>query len=70
MNSGNSDTTQLGRASRSTTNLEELTRLKQELLQAEIRLAKARATVVSTEIDIKVINTRLREFMKGSGLQN
>jgi len=69
MNTGNSETTQAdrsaaGRASRSTVNLDELSRLKQELMQAEVRLAKARATVVSAEIDIKVINTRLREFMK------
>jgi hypothetical protein len=69
MNTGNSDTTQAdrsttGRAPRSTVNLDELTRLKLELMQAEVRLAKARATVVSAEIDIKVISTRLREFMK------
>ncbi len=69
MNTGNSDTTQTdrsaaGRATRATSNLDELTRLKLELMQAEVRLAKARATVVGTEIDIKVLNTRLREFMK------
>jgi hypothetical protein len=69
MNTGNSDTTQAdrsttGHAPRSTVNLDELTRLKLELMQAEVRLAKARATVVSAEIDIKVISTRLREFMK------
>lgn len=70
MSTTNSDTNRAtdissaGRASRSTVNLDELTRLKLELMQAEVRLAKARATVVSTEIDIKVINIRLREFMK------
>jgi hypothetical protein len=69
MNTENPDTAQAdrsaaGRASRSTVNLDELTRLKLELMQAEVRLAKARATVVSAEIDIKVINIRLREFMK------
>jgi hypothetical protein len=70
MNTTNSDTSHAtdrsaaGRASRSTVNLDELTRLKLELMQAEVRLAKARATVVSAEIDIKVINIRLREFMK------
>ena len=43
---------------------DELTRLKKELLQAEVRLAKARATVSGAEIDIKVLNTRLRAFAK------
>ena len=69
MNTGNTDATQpdrasSGRTSRTPVNTDELSRLKQELMQAEVRLAKARATVVSAEIDIKVINTRLREFMK------
>lgn len=69
MNTGNSETSPTdrsatGRASRATANLDELTRLKLELMQAEVRLAKARATVVGAEIDIKVLNTRLREFMK------
>lgn len=44
--------------------IEDLETLKRELMKAEVRLAKARATVVSTEIDIKVINTRLRSFTK------
>lgn len=43
---------------------DELSRLKHELLQAEVRLAKARATVVGAEIDIKVLNTRLKAFAK------
>lgn len=69
MNTGNTDTTQTertpsGRTAHTPVNTDELTRLKHELMQAEVRLAKARATVVSAEIDIKVINTRLREFMK------
>lgn len=69
MNTGNTDATQpdcipSGRTSRTPVTTDELSRLKQELMQAEVRLAKARATVVSAEIDIKVINTRLREFMK------
>jgi len=29
-------------------------------MKAEVRLAKARATVVSAEIDIKVLSTRLK----------
>ncbi|HEY0945046.1 MAG TPA: hypothetical protein VGD81_07245 [Opitutaceae bacterium] len=48
------------RSSRPAGNPDELSRLKHELLQAEVRLAKARATVVSAEIDIKVINARLK----------
>ncbi|WP_415910004.1 hypothetical protein [Oleiharenicola sp. Vm1] len=43
---------------------DELTKLKKELLQAEVRLAKARATVTGAEIDIKVLNSRLKAFMK------
>ena len=39
---------------------DELTKLKKELLQAEVRLAKARATVTGAEIDIKFINARLK----------
>jgi hypothetical protein len=69
MNTGNTDATQLdrtpsGRTSRTPVTTDELSRLKHELMQAEVRLAKARATVVSAEIDIKVINTHLKAFMK------
>jgi hypothetical protein len=52
------------RASRANVNQDELTRLKHELLQAEVRLAKARATTVGAEIDIRVLNARLKEFAK------
>lgn len=41
---------------------DELTKLKKELLQAEVRLAKARATVAGAEIDIKMLNTRLKAY--------
>lgn len=70
MNNGNSEPSHLDlsarstRASRSTMNLDELTRLKHELLQAEVRLAKARATAAGAEIDIKVLNARLKMFAK------
>jgi hypothetical protein len=70
MNNGNSEPSQLDlsarstRVGRSTVNLDELTRLKHELLQAEVRLAKARATAAGAEIDIKVLNTRLKAFAK------
>ena len=42
---------------------DELTKLKKELLQAEVRLAKARATVTGAEVDIKVLNARLKAFV-------
>ena len=45
-------------------NVEDIETLKRELMKAEVRLAKARATVVSAEIDIKVLNTRLKTLMK------
>lgn len=70
MNNGTSDvssgdqSSRVTRTTRSTTSADELTRLKHELLQAEVRLAKARATTVGAEIDIKVLNARLREFAK------
>jgi len=41
---------------------DDLVRLKRELLQAEMRLAKARAAATSAEVDIKVLNTRLRAY--------
>jgi len=43
---------------------DELTNLKKELLQAEVRLEKARATVTGAEIDIKVISARLKALTK------
>lgn len=49
---------------RTPTTAEELDTLKHDLMKAEVRLAKARATVVSAEIDIKVLNTRLKALMK------
>ncbi len=49
---------------RTPTTAEDLDTLKHELMKAEVRLAKARATVVSAEIDIKVLNTRLKTLMK------
>ncbi len=44
------------RAPRSLVNEDELSRLKRELLEAEVRLAKARATMAGAEVDIKVLN--------------
>ncbi len=70
MNNGNQETSPAApavtsaRASRLAAFPDELSRLKHELLQAEVRLAKARATVVGAEIDIKVLNTRLKALAK------
>jgi len=53
-----------GTASHSFANSEELARLKRELLQAEVRLAKARATIAGAEVDVRVINARLKALAK------
>ncbi len=42
----------------------ELTKLKKELLQAEVRLAKARATATGAEVDVKVLNARFKALAK------
>ncbi|GAB1488780.1 hypothetical protein MASR2M8_12270 [Opitutaceae bacterium] len=60
MNNGTSEAPATARHSRTTTTTDELDMLKRELMKAEVRLAKARATVVSAEIDIKVLSTRLK----------
>ena len=70
MNNGNSETLPLdqtargARPARPAASEDELTKLKHHLLQAEVRLARARATVVGAEIDIKVLNARLKAFAK------
>ena len=64
MNNGTSVAPATTRTPRTTTTTDELDTLKRELMKAEVRLAKARATVVSAEIDIKVLNTRLKTLMK------
>lgn len=51
-------------ATRSAANYDALAQTNRELMQAEVRLAKARATVVSSEIDIKTLTTRLRELTR------
>ena len=66
MNNGNSDIslpdqpTRSTRTSRQPAQPDELSKLKRELLQAEVRLARARATVVGAEIDIRVLNARFK----------
>ena len=44
--------------------LDELSQLKRQLLQAEVRHAKARAAVSGAEADVKVLNARLRALTK------
>ena len=70
MNNGNIKPTHTERAASSAratpslVNENELSRLKHELLQAEVRMAKARATIAGAEVDIKVLNTRLKALAK------
>lgn len=64
MNNGTTETPATARNVRTPATADELDTLKRELMKAEVRLAKARATVVSTEIDVKVLNMRLRAFAK------
>ena len=71
MNNGNIDFSSGGRPAASPRPAlvapcdDELSRLKLDLMKAEVRLAKARATVVAAEVDIKVLNARLKAVMKG-----
>ena len=65
MNNGTSDTpstdrTAAARNTRPPANADDLETLKRELMKAEVRLAKARATVTTAEIDIRVLNARLK----------
>ena len=64
MNNGTQEPTTAARGDRTTTTANELDTLKHELMRAEVRLAKARATVVGAEIDIKVLNTRLKALTR------
>jgi len=64
MNNGTQELTADAGSARTATTTDELDTLKRELMKAEVRLAKARATVVSAEIDIKVLSTRLKAVAK------
>lgn len=64
MNNGTAETSASARTPRTPTTADELDTLKRELMKAEVRLAKARATVVSAEIDIKVLSARLKTAAK------
>jgi hypothetical protein len=43
---------------------DELSQLKRDLLQAELRVAKARANLACAEADVKVLGSRLRAFTR------
>ena len=68
MNNGTLDTSPAApsagspRTSRSASSVDELSRLKQELLKAEVKLARARATVAGAEVDVKVLTAHLKAF--------
>lgn len=66
MNNGTTETIPGGTraAMRAAGNDDELTQTKRELMQAEVRLAKARATAVAAEVDIKSLTARLRALAK------
>ena len=56
--------TSITRKSRPSANLDELSQLKRELLQAAVRVAKARATIAGAEVDIKVLTARLKALAR------
>jgi len=64
MNHGIQEPSATSRCPRTASTNDELDTVKRELMKAEVRLAKARATAVSAAIDIKVLNTRLKALMK------
>jgi len=64
MNNGTQEIAAAAHIGRNTTSAQQLETLKRELMKAEVRLAKARATVTGAEIDIKVLNARLKTFTK------
>lgn len=69
MNNGTSDAAQAipacrPSANRNAVDTDELSRTKRELMQAEVRLARARATMATAEIDVKMLTTKLRNLVK------
>jgi hypothetical protein len=52
------------RGVRSDVSLDELSRVKRELLHAEVRLARSRANAAGAEADVKVLSARLRTLTK------
>lgn len=45
-------------------NADDLSRAKRELLQAEVRLAKAKGAAAAAEADVKVLSARLKSLAK------
>jgi hypothetical protein len=64
MNNGTNESAQTVSRSLAGVSDDELSRAKRQLLQAEIRFAKARATIAAAEIDIKVAGARLKALAK------
>lgn len=64
MNNGNPDAPVASRRAPAAVNTDELHALTQQLMKAEVRLAKARATVATAEIDIKALNARIKEVAR------
>ncbi len=64
MNHGTQEPSADSRCPRTASTNDELDTLKRELMKAEVRLAKARATAVSAAMDIKVLNSRLKALVQ------
>lgn len=68
MNNGTSESTSGGRAAAaqrtSPVPTNELERIKDDLLKAEVRLARARATAAGAEVDVRVLTMQLRKLAK------
>jgi hypothetical protein len=64
MNNGNLQLSPARTSTDGSVTADELSRAKRELLQAEVRLAKARASAAAAEVDIKVIGTRLKALAR------
>ena len=60
MNNGILESLQTERSTAATRSADELTKLKAELMKAEVRLARARATAAGAEVDVKVLSARLK----------
>ena len=68
MNNGTSESIGSGRAAAaqrtSPVHASELDRIKDDLLKAEVRLARARATAAGAEVDVRILTTQLRKLAK------
>ena len=68
MNNGTSESTGGGRLAAAQRTApapaSELERIKDDLLKAEVRLARARATAAGAEVDVRVLTTQLRKLAR------